>query len=222
MTKPATRAAPRGTEDARRPRRVRGRPSGERTPSTRDALLDATEAIMLDDGYAAVSTRRLAAKAGTDKALIHYYFGTMDDLFIALFRRNAELGAERLGQALASPQPLWAVWDAMHDRSSTALMTEFIALANHRKEVKAVMVENSRKFRRMQLDGLADVLKSYGLDPKEWPPAAVIVLMSSISRYLRTDEAFGVGLGHDETVELVERHIRALEGPRTRSTGRSK
>ena len=57
---------------------------------------------MLDEGYAAVSTRRIAAKAGTDKALVHYYFGTMDDLFIAIFRRSAERGAVRIGEALAS------------------------------------------------------------------------------------------------------------------------
>jgi AcrR family transcriptional regulator len=178
-------------------------------------LLDATERIMLDEGYAAVSTRRVAAEAGTDKALVHYYFGTMDDLFIALFRRSAERGATRLVEALASPQPLWGLWDVLHDRSSTALMTEFLALANHRKAVKAVMVENSRKFRRMQLDHLAEVLESYGLDPDEWPPAAIIVLMSSIARYLRTDETFGVDAGGRETVALVERHITALEGERT-------
>jgi AcrR family transcriptional regulator len=176
---------------------------------------------MLEDGYAAVSARRVAARAGTDKALVHYYFGTMDDLFIAVFRRNAERGAARMHAALASAQPLWAVWDALHDQPSAALMTEFIALANHRKAVKAVMVENSRKFRRMQLSGLAEVLESYGLDPNEWPPAAVIVLLSGISRYLRTDESFGVGLGHDETVALVERHISSLEGPRARTTKRS-
>jgi AcrR family transcriptional regulator len=201
VTKQATRRAP-------------GRPSGAQNPSTRDALLDATEAIMLDEGYASVSTRRVAARAGTDKALVHYYYGSMDDLFIAVFRRNAQRGAERMRNALASSQPLWRVWDAMHDQSSTSLMTEFIALANHRKEVKTVMVENSRKFRRMQLDGLGHVLESYGLDSNEWPPAAIIVLLSAISRYLRTDETFGVGLGHDETVELVERHIEVLEGPR--------
>jgi len=199
------------------PRRAPGRPSGEQNASTREALLDSTERIMREEGYAAVSTRRVAALAGTDKALVHYYFGTMDELFIAAFRRNAEQGAEHLRQALTSTQPLWALWDALHEQSSTALMTEFIALANHRPAVKAVMVENSRKFRRMQVDGLADVLESYGLDPKEWPAAAVIVLMSSISRYLRTDEAFGVGFGHNETVELVERQIRALEGPRRRN-----
>jgi AcrR family transcriptional regulator len=180
---------------------------------------------MLEEGYAAVSTRHVAARAGTDKALVHYYFGTMDDLFIAVFRRNAERGADRLGRVLDAPQPLWALWDMLHDRSSTALMTEFLALANHRKAVKHVMVENSRKFRRMQLERIAGVLESYGLDPETWPPAAIIVLMSGISRYLRTDEAFGVDIGHDETIALVERHIQALEGPRTRASrnlGRSK
>jgi AcrR family transcriptional regulator len=207
VTKSASRAAS---------RRAPGRPSSEQSASTREALLDATERIMRDAGYAAVSTRRVAAQAGTDKALVHYYFGTMDELFIAAFLRNAEQGAEHLRHALGSKQPLWALWDALHEQSSTALMTEFIALANHRPAVKTVMVENSRKFRQMQLEGLADVLAGYGLDPQEWPPAAIIVLLSGISRYLRTDESFGVGLGHDETVALVERHLRALEGPRAR------
>ena len=102
----------------------------------------------------------------------------------------------------------------MHDESSTALMTEFIALGNHRKAVKVVMVENARKFRRMQLQRFSGVLESYGLDPTLWPPAAVIVLLSGISWFVRTDESFGVELGANETVELVERHIRALEGER--------
>ena len=169
---------------------------------------------MLDEGYAAVSTRRVAAKAGTDKALVHYYFGTMDDLFIAVFRRTATRGAERMREALASPQPLWGVWDAVGDRSNTALMIEFIALANHRKAVKAVMLESSRNFRRMQLDGLAQVLERHGLDPDDWPAAAMIVSLSAISRYLRTDDAFGISFGHEETIALVERRITALEGPR--------
>jgi AcrR family transcriptional regulator len=197
---------------------VRGRPSGQRSPSTREVLLDAAEAIMLEEGYASVSTRRVAAKAGTDKALVHYYFGAMDDLFIAVFRRAAERGAARLADALASAQPLWAVWDAMHDPSSTALMTELIALANHRKAVKTVMVENSRKYRRMQLERLGSALQSYGVDANEWPPAAVIVLLSAISRFLRTDEVFDVDFGHDEIIGLVERHIAALEGPRAHVT----
>jgi hypothetical protein len=93
-------------------------------------------------------------------------------------------------------------------------MTEFIALANHRKAVKVVMVENSRKFRRMQLEPLSGVLRSYGVDPDMWPAAAILIILSSISRHLRTDEEFGVDLGHGETIALVERQIRTLEGAR--------
>jgi AcrR family transcriptional regulator len=169
---------------------------------------------MLEDGYAAVSTRRVAARAGTDKALVHYYFATMDDLFIAVFRRNAETGAGRLRRALTSAQPLWSLWELLNDRSSTALMIEFIALANHREPVRAVMAESSRAYRRTQLEGLTAVLEGYGLDPDAWPAAAVVVLLAATSRYLRTDEAFAVGIGHAETVALVERHLAAVEGPR--------
>jgi len=169
---------------------------------------------MLDAGYAAVTSRRVAAMAGIDAALVYYYFGTMDDLCIALFRRYAERSAARLHAALSSPQPLWGLWDALRDQSNTALMTEFIALANHRKAVKTVMVANSRKFRRMHLERLTAILQSYGVDRETWAPAALIVVLSSISRQLSADEAFGVEPGHDETIALVERQIRALEGER--------
>ena len=169
---------------------------------------------MLDAGYAAVTSRRVAAMAGIDAALVYYYFGTMDDLCIALFRRYAERSAEHLHAALSSAQPLWALWDALRDQSNTALMTEFIALANHRKAVKTVMVANSRKFRRMHLERLSAILERYGVDRETWAPAALVVVLSSISRQLNADEAFGVEPGHDETIALVESQIRALEGER--------
>ena len=63
---------------------------------TRTALLDAAQEIMLEDGYAAVTTRRIATKAGVNSALVYYYFDTMDDLFIELFRRGADRSLERL------------------------------------------------------------------------------------------------------------------------------
>src|SRR5262245_43391111 len=218
LMKTSTRSA-RVVADRHRTRATPGRPPSDRGASTRDALLDAAESVMLDAGYAAVTSRRVAAMAGIDAALVYYYFGTMDDLCIALFRRYAERSAERLHAALSSPQPLWALWDALRDQSNTALMTEFIALANHRKAVKTVMVANSRKFRRMYLERLSEVLQSHGVDRETWPPAAIIVVLSSISRQLGADEAFGVEPGHDETIDLVERQIRALEGRRGEAGG---
>ncbi len=55
---------------------------------------------MLEEGYAAVTSRRVAAQAGLKPQLVHYYFRTMDDLFLAAYRRRADQGLERLAQAL--------------------------------------------------------------------------------------------------------------------------
>ena len=67
------------------PRRVR------RERSETIALIFATtRQLMLDEGYAAVTTRRVAKDAGLTSALVHYYFPTTDDLLVALYRKASE------------------------------------------------------------------------------------------------------------------------------------
>jgi AcrR family transcriptional regulator len=191
-----------------------GRRAGTEDSKTRSVLLDATEKLMLEEGYAAVSSRRVAAVAGVNAALVYYYFGSMDDLFTALFRRGAQRSLERQAEALASDQPLWALWELTHSLTNTALTMEFVALANHRKAIQSEIVTYSQKFRTMQLDVISGVLKGYGVDPDCWPPVTVMLLMSGISRFLLMEEAFGIDTGHAETIALVERHLRQLEGER--------
>jgi AcrR family transcriptional regulator len=182
--------------------------------AARTALLDGAEAIMVEEGYAAVSIRRIATRAGLNSALVYYYFDTMDGLFVALFRRGAERSLQRQREVLASPQPLWGLWELTHERSSNALTMEFLALANHRKAIRAEIAEYSRRFRRMQVDQLSGVLAGYGLDPEQWPATSVLLTMAGISRYLLMEEAFDLDTGHAETVAVVERLIRELEGER--------
>ena len=50
---------------------------------------------MLEEGYAAVTSRRVGREAGISSQLVHYYFRTMDDLFLEVFRRRAEEGFGR-------------------------------------------------------------------------------------------------------------------------------
>jgi AcrR family transcriptional regulator len=169
---------------------------------------------MVQEGYAAVSSRRVAAQAGVNVALVYYYFVTMDDLFVELFRRGAERSLERQAQVLASPQPLWGLWDLTHHQSNPAVTMEFIALANHRKEIKSEIADYSRRFRAMQLKVMTDVLERYGVDLRRWPAASLIVMMTGVSRFLLMEEAFDLDTGHAETVALIERQITALEGPR--------
>jgi AcrR family transcriptional regulator len=195
-------------------RRVPARKGNVGDPTTRNALLDAAQEMMLADGYAAVSARRVAAKAGVDSKLVFYYFDSLDGLFIELFRRSAEQSFERLQQALSSPQPLWGFWELIHDRSGSASTMEFTALANHRKAIRAEIADYSRRFRKAQLETLSTVLESYGVDPETWPPAAVILILAGISRYLLIEEAFDLDIGHAEAEAIVARHIEALEGPR--------
>ena len=98
----------------------------------RVVLLDAAERLMLEEGYAAVTSRRVAEKAGLKPQLVHYYFRTMGDLYLAVFRRRAEQGLEAQAQALQSAQPLCALWRCSSDPRITAFTVEFMALASHR------------------------------------------------------------------------------------------
>jgi AcrR family transcriptional regulator len=183
-------------------------------PTTRNAILDAAAAIMVDEGYAAVTSRRVAATAGVNSALVYYYFESMDGLFVSLFRRGADRSFDRLDEVLASPQPLWQFWDFVHDPSNSARTMEFIAVANHRKAIQAEIADYSRRFRKRELELLASVLEGYGLDPERWPAASIVLSLSGISRFMLIEQAFGVDVGHAETIAVIEREIQALEGQR--------
>jgi AcrR family transcriptional regulator len=178
----------------------------------RGVLLDAAEQLMLEEGYAAVTSRRVAEKAALKPQLVHYYFRTMDDLFLAAFRRRAEEGLEAQAQALQSPQPLWALWRFSTDPAATAITMEFVALANHRKALKAEIAYYAERFREEQHKALSTVLRRYRVDPAEVPPLVWSVLMTSVSRVLVMEQALGMSAGHAETVEFVERYLHRLEG----------
>ena len=107
----------------------RRRRIGAPDAKNRSVLLDAAERLMLEEGYAAVdSRRRVADRSALKPQLVHYYFRTMEDLYLAVFRRRADQGLEAQAQALQSPQPLWALWRYSSDPRITAFTVEFMAL----------------------------------------------------------------------------------------------
>ena len=171
--------------------------------------------------HQATIPRTIAATANTNSGLISYYFGTLDNLFVELFRRRAERSLDRLQQALDDPQPLWALWEQSYDPPSNAIVMEFIALANHRSALKKEIAAYSRKHRRLQLERLSTVLDSYGVDLERWPAASLLVLMAGTARFLLIEESFNVDVGHADVVMVIEREIRALEGERVQHGKRS-
>ena len=178
----------------------------------RGLLLDAAEQLLLEEGYAAVTSRRLAHKAGLKPQLVHYYFRTMEELFLEVFRRRAEEGLEVQAQALQSPQPLWALWRFGTDPAFTQISMEFMALANHRKEMRAEIAYYAERFRDEQRRAVTAALQRYGVNSEDVPPVVWTVLMTSLSRFLVLEQAIGMSGGHAETRELVESHLRRLEG----------
>ncbi len=195
---------------------------GAETSKTRGVLLDAAERLMLEEGYAAVTSRRIAARAGLKPQLVHYYFRTMDDLFLALFRRRADQGLERQARTLGSTQPLWSLWDLSRDPRGTALTMEFTALANHRKAIRAELLASAERYRAGLLEAFRSVLARYEIDETEFPPIVCAVLLTSVSTFLVIEQAMlGMSTGHAETVAFVEDLIRRLEGDRLPVAGRS-
>lgn len=215
-SQPASRPSTRPTRGRRATsaKAATSRRSSTDDSNTRTALLDAAESLMLEEGYAAVTSRRVAERAGANAALVYYYFDTMDGLFVELFRRGAERGLERQAAALNSPQPLWALWEVLHDHINSVRTVEFFALANHRKAIRSEIVNYSAQYRQMQLDILSRVLEAYGLDVDTWPPVTLILTMGSLSLLQLIEQEFGFDMGHDEMIKVVERQIRELEGER--------
>jgi len=183
-------------------RRVAGPNAKNRT-----VLLDAAEQILIEEGYAAVTSRRVAAAAGLKPQLVHYYFATMDDLFLEMFRRRAEQGLARQATALASAEPLRALWEFSRDDAGTALTYEFVALANHRKEIRAEISRYAEQFRTGQIEALGPILEAAGIDVEVFTPAAVSVLLTSLSRVISMERSLGMTRGHDEAVRLAERLV---------------
>lgn len=164
---------------------------------------------MLAEGYAAVSTRRVAKKVGPTPALVHYYFPTTDDLLVAVYRRAVERTQERFSEAVSSKRPLRALWALSTDPACTALAMEFMALANHRKIIRTEIVRSAECFRKMQADALANLPRGEGLNI--CPPLGLSVLIAGISRALVMEEALGIYAGHTQARAFVEGWLRRLE-----------
>jgi AcrR family transcriptional regulator len=186
------------------------------TEEKRKRILDAVEEIMLKEGYAAVSSRSVATAVGIQAPLVHYYFATIDDLFVAVLQRRAGRNVERMSEALASPEPLRAWWKLASDPRGTALFVELLAAANHRPALKAEVGHIAREVRRMQMDALDTLLPEYGLDPGEFPPPLVAASIQGLAFSAVQDLAAGYDTAPDEAIAAMDRLVERLEARRGR------
>jgi AcrR family transcriptional regulator len=178
---------------------------------TREIILDATETIMLEEGYAAVSSRRVATTAGLKSQLVHYHFGTMDDLFLALFQRAETQYFDRHLRAVASSKPLRELWELSIDRSGMGLIFEFMALANHRETIRKEIARANVRTRSMRVALLTRALEESGVALDICPPNVLSLLIAGAALQLVIEEAIGVSTAHADTLVFIEQLIQKIE-----------
>ncbi|KUI11428.1 TetR family transcriptional regulator [Mycobacterium sp. GA-1285] len=177
----------------------------------RQRLIEATAKIMRDEGYAAATSRRVAAEAGVKQALVYYYFPTMDDLFVEVLRAGAEASLENMRAALTDDDPLHTLWLINSDLRRTSLNTEFMALANHRKVIRTELKAYAERVRDIETAAVTVALRASGIDLDDYPPVAVSMLIVQIARSLCNEDAVGLTLGHDEMRDFMQRWMQSLK-----------
>jgi AcrR family transcriptional regulator len=180
---------------------------GVESSETRAELIEAAGKLLRKEGCAAVTARRLAEKLGLKRQIVHYYFSTIEDLLVAVIRRDSEEVRERLIQALGSDEPLRVIWEL--GNNVTATIFEFTAMALRRKAIQAEMRRYIAEFRRVETVAITRYLELRGIKPAV-PPVAVATLIKGIAHTLAVEKALGVSEGHSEMKAIIEHWLRAF------------
>ena len=190
----------------------RGRRPG--SPDTRAAILDAARTLFASGGLSGTSIRAVAAKAAVDPALVHHYFGTKDDLFVAALALPVDLRAV-LADVVAAGEPetvaerllrvFFSVWD------DPELQLPLIALA------RSLTDPSSKELMR---DGflrvvIGPIAAAVGVeDPERRMPIVASQIMGLIlMRYLLQVEPLA-SMSPDDLIQVYAPTIqRYLTGP---------
>ena len=205
--------ATKSTKSRRRVLKGRKRPIGLEGSATRALLLDAAERLMLDEGYAAVTTRRLGAYAHINPQLVHYYFPSLDDLFIALLQRRTADHLKTVKETLASDRPFRAFWLMSRDPTDAGITAELNALSRHRKALRAKIRAHAEEVRSLQHAALVRYFKQRGIRPNV-DVRALIIMMTSVGVSLVLEDELGVTFGHAQIEAHVEKALAAIEAGR--------
>ncbi len=198
---------------------VEKRRAGAESSETRARIVEAAEQVIRDEGYAAASTRRVAQHAGLKPSLVHYYFHTTDDLLLAVFKRGAAQSDAMIDRALASDDPVRALWGFFSDTSRTALTMEFMAMAIHRDAIRLEIVKHSDAMRARQTALFEQLLGERLADIGA--PAGLSLALAGIGRALVMETGLGIESGHAETRELVEKWLDQLLPPKASARQKS-
>jgi AcrR family transcriptional regulator len=185
-------------------------------PDIRTAFMDAAERLLVEEGRAGISTRRLAREAGLNHGLVHYYFGSVENLMLAVFERFTNRLVERQREMYAADVPFLAKW-----RSAMGFMEEDLA-AGYPKiwaELQAAAMndpELQRRFRAVYetwrsvlTEAFTDATREYGVSDAAVPALVTLVMTFTVGMF--NERLVGIEAGHAELLAWFEAGIRSME-----------
>ncbi len=165
--------------------RTRAERRDHATADTRAAILGAARGCLLADGYANLSTRRVADAAEVPLSQIHYHFGSKRQLILAVLDAETKQLLERQRTMFDSPQPLWVRWELACDFLDTdvasgyvRILQEMIAAGWSDVEVAAAVREIAGGWYRV-LAEVATREQERGADLGPFTPDEVAALMGT-------------------------------------------
>ena len=171
-----------------------------------DRFLDAAERLLVEVGSAGVTTRRLAEEARANHGLVHYYFGSMENLLARVLERFTERLIDRQREMYAAEVPFVEKWrTAMRyldvDREYQKVWYELQALAWSRPELRERVAHVDAEWRAVLTEALAEPRERYGLPI---PLEALVSLVASFNQGLILERLSGIETGHRELLDWID------------------
>ena len=187
-----------------------------------DALLDAAERLLVESGYAAITTRRLAEEAGVNHGLVHYYFGSMENVLVQALERFTARLIERQRAMYAAEGPFLEKWrrrwrTSRPTRGYQKIWLELQALAWNRPELRERVARVTAEWRTVLTEAFAKARTEYGI---EMPLAALVSLVMTFNEGIMLERLFGIDEGHAELLSMDRRRCSMAIAERTPTRSR--
>jgi AcrR family transcriptional regulator len=182
----------------------------EARATAEDALLDAAERLLVDVGHAGLTTRRLAEEAGVNHGLVHYYFGSIENLLVRTLERFTERLVERQRELYAADLPFIEKWrTAMRyliseDVTYEKIWLELSSLAWNHPELRERVARVDGEWRAVLTDAFEQARREHRID---MPLEALVSLVMTFNIGIMVERLSGIETGHRELLDWIERWL---------------
>jgi len=176
--------------------------------SAEGALLDAAERLLVDLGYAGITTRRLAEAAGVNHGLVHYYFGSIEQVLVRTLERFTDRLIARQRAMYAAPAvPFIEKWRTAirylvaEDVAYEKVWWELQALSWNRPDLRERVAHVNDEWRAVLTEAFADPRERYGID---MPLDALVSLVMTVNEGIILERLSGIETGHRELLDWID------------------